>query len=270
MIVVPSGAAFEGYIFTKNTSGQPVSIGGEGVLMTQNAAELLGLGAGDAVQLQNQSLDKYETRVTEIVEHYLGNTVYVSQSVYEAMFGVYTPNAVFGHLSLDAAHQPAYTQSLLEHDFILSSVNTQALKDDFSSNFTLVNSVLYLLIVLAAGLAFVVLFTLSNTNISERVRELATIKVLGFFDAEVHAYVNKETLILTAIGVLAGLPVGRAISGLLTEALKMPALYFAVYVKPSSYVLAGLISFSFALIVNAMTNRTLDKINMVEALKSVE
>ena len=122
----------------------------------------------------------------------------------------------------------------------------------------------------AAGLAFVVLFTLATTNISERERELATIKVLGFFDKEVHSYVNKETLILTVIGILLGLPVGRFFSGLLTSVLKMPSIYFAVSVHPSTYLFAGGMTFLFALAVDLITNRLLDHINMVDALKSVE
>ncbi len=152
----------------------------------------------------------------------------------------------------------------------MTSLSIQTQKVDFAKNFTILNAVIYLLLVLAAGLAFVVLFTLSNTNIFERVRELATIKVLGFYDREVYTYVNKEMLIFTAMGVLAGLPAGRMVSELLTTVLKMPSIYFAVYINPLSYLISGLISFGFALIVSFMTKRTLDRINMVEALKSVE
>lgn len=115
-----------------------------------------------------------------------------------------------------------------------------------------------------------VLFTLSNTNISERVRELATIKVLGFYDNEVHQYVHKETLILTLIGILGGLPLGRFLSGLLTSVLQLPSVFFAVHVEPSSYLISSAITFCFALAVNLMTNRALNRINMVEALKSVD
>ena len=164
----------------------------------------------------------------------------------------------------------AYAQDLLNHDFLMTSLSIQTQKVDFAKNFTILNAVIYLLLVLAAGLAFVVLFTLSNTNIFERVRELATIKVLGFYDREVYTYVNKEMLIFTAMGVLAGLPAGRMVSELLTTVLKMPSIYFAVYINPLSYLISGLISFGFALIVSFMTKRTLDRINMVEALKSVE
>ena len=164
--------------------------------------------------------------------------------------------------------QPAYAESLLQNGKVLSSLSTTAQIEEFS--FDLINAVVLLLIVMAGGLAFVVLFTLSNTNISERIRELATIKVLGFYDREVHQYVNKETLILTLIGIVVGLPVGRVLSGFLTSALNMPSLYFEVNVEPFSYIISAVISFCFALIVNLMTNRTLNRIDMVEALKSIE
>ena len=123
---------------------------------------------------------------------------------------------------------------------------------------------------MAACLAFTVLFTLSTTNISERERELATIKVLGFFDKEVHLYVNKETFLLTGIGILLGLPLGYVLGSSLTYALKMPSIYFAVSIHPISYVIAAAMSFVFAFLVNLITDRSLDVIDPIEALKSIE
>ncbi len=175
---------------------------------------------------------------------------------------------MLAHLSAACSDQTAYAETLLDNDSVLSTVSIAALRKDFG--FDLINEVVLLLIVMAGGLAFVVLFTLSNTNISERVRELATIKVLGFYDNEVYQYVNKETLILTGVGILIGLPVGRVISGLLTTVLNMPSIHFAVHIEPVSYLFSAAITFLFAIIVNWITNRTLNRINMVEALKSVE
>mgnify|MGYP002582984109 CR=1 FL=1 len=113
-----------------------------------------------------------------------------------------------------------------------------------------------------------VLFTLSTTNISERTRELATIKVLGFRKREVNHYVNKETVLLTIIGVVLGIPAGYAFSHMLTYVLKMP--YFAVTIDPISYAYACGLTLLFAFIVAQLSNRTLAKINMIEALKSIE
>ena len=132
------------------------------------------------------------------------------------------------------------------------------------------DTVVYILIFLSAMLAFVVLFTLSFTNISERERELATIKVLGFFDREVHLYLNKEIMILTLLSVVLGLPAGSVLCGMLTDALKMPSLYFSVYIRPVSYVLSFIITIVFTLMVNLMMNKTMDAIEPAEALKSIE
>ncbi len=270
LIVVPENAELGGYINLMSLYHRKLELTDEGVYLTRNAAELLGINAGDRAVLQQMTLDRYNVQICEIVKNYLGNYVYITQALYEELIGEYKPNAVLGNLSASVSDQGRYAEDLLSHDIVLTSVSTTALKADFSENFTLMNSVVYVFIFFAAGLAFVVLFTLANTNISERERELATIKVLGFFDREVHSYVNKETLLLTVIGVLAGLPFGYLLSVLLTNALKMPSIYFAVAIYPLSFVLASVISFCFAIVVNLMTNRTLDKVDMVEALKSVE
>ena len=127
-----------------------------------------------------------------------------------------------------------------------------------------------LIVALAGGLALVVLFTLANTNVSERVREMATLKVLGFFDREVHHYVNREMMILTVMGVILGLPLGRLVGGMLTMALNMPSLYFEVEVKPLSYVIAAVATMAFALLVQLFVNPVLDRIDPISSLKSVE
>ncbi len=267
LMVIPDGAMIADYIHTKNLNGTPVQPDDSGILVTQNAARILSLKAGDTVFVQDMELVQREAMISDVVQNYLGNNVYMTQTLYETLFGEYVPNGVLAHLS-DSADPRSYAQTLLDNDSVLSSVSTAALNEDFG--FDLINAVMLLIIVMAGGLAFVVLFTLSNTNISERVRELATIKVLGFYDNEVHQYVNKEMLILTAAGILLGLPVGRVLSGFLTTALNMPSMHFAVHIEPVSYLISAAITFCFAVVVNWLTNRALDRINMVEALKSVE
>jgi len=268
LMVVPEGVDFQEYIRTPDQKGKILKLDDEGVLITENAATLLGIKKGSSVQLQDSDLLEYDVTVSGIVQNYLGNTVYMSQGLYENLISTYEPNVVIAHLSSKCADPAGYAESLLDNDIVLSSICNDEEVKNFS--FELINGVVAILIVMAGGLAFVVLFTLSNTNVSERVRELATIKVLGFYDGEVHQYVNKETLILTIVGILLGLPVGRVLSGFLTAALNMPSIHFAVQINTSSYVIAAVISFGFAVFVNLITNRTLDRINMVEALKSVE
>ncbi|WP_410771535.1 FtsX-like permease family protein [Fontibacillus sp. BL9] len=268
LMVIPEGAALRDYISIENLDGKRIDPDDEGILITRSAARSLGLKPGNTVSLQDMGLVQREAVVSDVVQNYLGNNVYMTQKLYETMFGKYAPNGVLAHLSDAGMDQAAYAEDLLENDSVLSAVSTEALRADFG--FDLINAVVLLITVMAGGLAFVVLFTLSNTNISERNRELATIKVLGFYDKEVHQYVNKESLILTLIGILIGLPVGRILSRFLTTALNMPAMYFAVHVELVSYLISAAITFCFAVIVNWMTNRTLNRINMVEALKSVE
>ena len=268
LIVIPNGASIEDYIRTENLEGALIHPDDTGILITQNAARILGLETCGTVSIQDMELVQRDVVLSGVVKNYLGNNVYMTQNLYETLFGEYVPNGIFAHLTDTCSDHAAYAETLLDKDSVLSSVSTASVKEDFG--FDLINAVVLLLIVMAGGLALVVLFTLSNTNISERVRELATIKVLGFYDSEVHQYVNKETLLLTVMGIFIGLPVGRVLSGFLTVALNMPSIHFAVHVEPVSYLISAAITFCFAIIGNWITNRTLNQINMVEALKSVE
>lgn len=269
LTAVPEGAAFGDYIRLENLDGELIQPEDDGVLLTQNAARILGLKPGDTLILEDMALKQHEVTVADVVKNYLGNNVYLAQKQYASLFGGFAPNGVLAHLKEASGEaQAAYAETLLDNDAVVSAVSTAALLAEYG--FDLMDAVLLLIIVMAGGLAFVVLFTLSSTNISERNRELATIKVLGFYDKEVHQYVNKETLLLTAAGILIGLPVGRFISGFLTVALNMPSIHFAVHVEPVSYLITAALTLCFAIAVNWITNRTLNRIVMVEALKSVE
>lgn len=270
LMVLPTKASIKPYISLRDTNGKAVDLKGKQVFLTQNAADILQVGKGDKIFLQDNELNQKEVEISDVVENYLGNHIYMSEELYESLYGTYMPNTILANMNSDAKSQIEYADTLLEKAGVLSAVSSEALKDDFSSNFTMVNTVVYVLIALAAALAFVVLFTLSNINIMERNRELATIKVLGFFDEEVSTYVNKEMMILTLIGIALGLVLGYYLSGLLTYVLKMPSLYFAVHIDFISYIIAVGISLFFAVFVNIVMNRSLKKIDMVEALKAIE
>ncbi|MCD8150072.1 MAG: ABC transporter permease [Clostridiales bacterium] len=271
--VIPDEADISSFLKLADTDGNETELTDDGIFVTHSAADVLGLSVGDTVTIQDLSLNEAEIAVALVAENYLGDMIYISESCYEASFGnEYEPNAVLVSLTESCKEEgaAAYADELGAKDGLLSTVSTESLKEEFSRAFTLINLVVYVILVMAAALAFVVLFTLSTTNISERERELATIKVLGFFDREVHLYVNKETLILSSIGIALGLPAGYGISMCLCWALKIPGLYFAVSVHPSTYVICAVTSFVFAVIVNQITNRLLNVIDPVEALKSVE
>lgn len=166
------------------------------------------------------------------------------------------------------AKQAAYAENLARDTDVLSTVSTADMRDSFQ--FDLMSAVVALIVALAGSLALVVLFTLANTNVSERVREMATLKVLGFFDREVHRYIHREMLILTLMGIVVGLPLGRWVGGLLTDALNMPGIYFEVQVRWWSYAIAAGATLVFALLVQWLTNPVLDRIDPVSSLKSVE
>lgn len=270
LIVVPDEGTLDSYIHLENLDGNDISLLNDEVFVTRNAANVLGFEAGDMVEIQDIDLKRQETQVSALVKNYLGNNIYMAQTAYEKLFGAYEPNGVLVKLSNTCTDQIAYADEMDKKDGVLSVVSTEELREEFTTAFALINMVVYIVIVMAACLAFVVLFTLSTTNISERCRELATIKVLGFFDREVHLYVNKETLILTAIGIVLGIPLGYAFAQTLTYVLNMPSIYLAVSLYGRSYLIASGLSFGFALIVDVITNRSLDHIDPVEALKSVE
>ncbi|MBM6747108.1 ABC transporter permease [Bifidobacterium ruminantium] len=179
-----------------------------------------------------------------------------------------TWNAMYAKLSGSDQSQTDYAESLEKDSSVMKAVSSAHMADSFK--FDLMGAVVSLIVALAGGLALVVLFTLANTNVSERVREMATLKVLGFFDREVHHYVNREMMILAVMGVVLGLPLGRFVGGLLTMALNMPSLYFEVEVKPLSYVIAAAATMTFALLVQLFVNPVLDRIDPISSLKSVE
>lgn len=291
IIAVPEGESLDGYVSlmrapstsgalggalsalggvgSLNSGGEEVGLPAEGMLVTRNAADVLGLSDGASVQLQDSALDVGELTVAGVVQGYLGNYAYLTQQAYEQAFGSFEPNAVLVDVA-DGVDAQALADELAEDGGFVSVVSTAEMRDSFASSFALINSVVAIIIVMAAALAFVVLFTLSTTNISERERELATIKVLGFRRREVHRYVNKETLVLTVIGIAVGLVAGPPLGGLLLGSLNMPGIAFPVYVTWLSMGISAVLPFVFALAVNRITNRSLDRIDMIGALKSVE
>ena len=268
--VIPNDQSLRGYINLVDRDGNKLYLEDGMILSTINIAEVQGYDKGDTITIQNMSLENAEVEITEIVMNYLGNSFYMTENTYNELYDDYEPNGAYVILDKSVADHEAYVDALSEKDGILSVGSVEGFMEDSDTVFRIINLVVTIVITLAAALAFVVLFTLSTTNISERERELATIKVLGFFDGEVHSYVNKETLILTSIGILLGLPMGKGFGVWLMSILKMPAIYFADYLAPISYLYAAVMAIIFAFVVNKITDKSLDKIDPVEALKSIE
>lgn len=272
LFIIPDGAPLSEFINTRTSKDTPCELTNEGILLTRNAAELLDITSGGTAHIETSTLKQADMPVQFVIDNYLGNAAYITQSTYEKYFGTAAElNGFFINLeSSNAADQQAFADDLASNETFMTVTSTQKMNEDFSQSFSLINTVVYVIIVLAAALAFVVLFTLSTTNISERIRELATIKVLGFRKREVNHYVNKETILLTILGMICGIPLGYAFSQSLTYVLKMPSIYFAVTIEPISYVYACALTLFFAFLVALLSNRALAKIDMIEALKSVE
>ena len=289
LMVVPDGHSLDGYVDLRAQDGQHLSLaettgagdetsgeaagenGAPSALVTKNASVVLRFSAGDDVIVQDAALNQADVRVASVVMNYLGNVVYMTQDAYETAFGVaLEPNAALAHLNGSADEQISLAHELAADPALLQVTSVEEGVRDFSANFMLINYVVALITALAAGLSFVVLFTLSTTNISERERELATLKVLGFRRREIRTYVNRELLILAGMGTACGIPLGTAMAHALTHVLNMPSMYFAVEIAPMSYVWSCGLSMLFAIVTCAITNRSLEGVDMVGALKSAE
>lgn len=275
IVVVKDAAALSNMVRLQdvNNNLQNISLNDDGPLLSQSAASSLGIASGNYITITNSSFKRAKVKLRAIVRNLIGSNIYMTSRCYERIFGFKNGknvknNALIMRLRGDDDARMRYADHVADRGGVLAVMNITRMKHSFS--FDLMNAVVALIVTLAAGLALAVLFTLSSTNISERAREMATLKVLGFYRREVHAYVHKEMLTLTVIGILVGLPLGRLVAGLLTNALRMPSLYFEVEVSPLSYVIAGFATLIFALIVQWSTNPALDRIDPVSSLKSVE
>lgn len=288
------------------TSGtkDAISLDDDGVIVSQSAASAMGVKAGGMVTLTNGDDMQAEAHVSAVIRSVIGSDVYVSETYYRQLFDTAASgtssassasdsgesdnqngesgtsngassngqqlvwNAMYAKLKGSGESQAAYAEKLEDDDAVMKAVSCAHMAESFK--FDLMGAVVALIVALAGGLALVVLFTLANTNVSEREREMATLKVFGFFDKEVHHYVNREMMVLTMMGVVLGLPLGRFVGGLLTAALNMPALYFEVECTPLSYVIAAGATMAFALLVQLFVNPVLDRIDPISSLKSVE
>ena len=270
VMAIPDGADLGPYLHLYDyKTGKEMKLPSDGIVVTKNAAERLKLSGGNVVTLQNSDNLEYKFPVAFVASNYAGNYVFISESCYKSAFGDYAATAFLLNLQ-DGTEGQKWLDTLDSDKRILSVNSSQSRIDSFKDVGRIVDMVVYILIAMSAVLAFTVLFTLSNINISERERELSTIKVLGFQHKEVYSYVNKETLILTFIGILCGLPAGFGITYGILASVSIADVSFRVHVSTPAYFIAALLTLIFAVLVNKITNKGLRKINMVEALKSVE
>lgn len=270
MMILPDHADLGKYIHLETPKGKTQTLSSDKIYMTRNAADVLNADKDLTVRLPDMQEGNLKSAV--VVENYLGNYIYLTKSVFERIFAdeSYEANGILALFSSKVKDPVKAGESFAKAEGVTTCITTQSLRNEFQVSFKLMTLVVYVIIIMSAALAFVVLFTLSTTNISERVREIATIKVLGLYNREVHLYLNKETFLLTGIGVLAGMPIGYLFAQTLSTVLKLPSIYLKVSLHPLSYGIAAVLAFVFAVLVSLLTNRILDRINPAEALKSVE
>ena len=251
---------------------EAISLDSSGVIITDKLAQLLDVNEGDTITLDGTSEKDKEVKVSKITENYVAHYIYMTKEMYEDLYGEqYKTNVLLVKApNMPEDKQQELSKKLLEEGKVSSvSLNSTAEKT-LDDTIRSLNYVVIILIVSAGLLAFVVLYNLSNINISERQRELATIKVLGFYDKEVYSYVSRETILLTIIGIALGLIGGYFLNYFIIGTCEINMLRFAKIIYPLSYLYAVLITVAFTVIVNVITYFALKKIDMISSLKSVE
>lgn len=244
-----------------------------GVIISEKLANLLDIKEGDTILLENSDGDRAEIKVSKITENYIMHYIYMSPELYNSTYDTRVESNVVYAITEEMTEEQEDNlgKKLLEDSENISGVTfTSASEDMFATVMDNMDMVVWILIIAAGLLALVVLYNLLNANISERIRELATIKVLGFYDREVYSYIARETTILTVIGILIGLVGGYFLTMYILRTCELDITMFDPHVEVLSYVLGVVITVFFAIIVNIVTYFSLKKIDMIESLKSVE
>lgn len=244
----------------------------DSIIITEKLAKLLEIKVGDTITIENNDNIQKEVKVSNITENYLMHYIYMSPTLYK---NLYNENVKYNTVlaktkNITEEQEKSLAKEFLENDDISAVSFTSSTKNIFSEVMENMNLVVWILIISAGMLAFIVLYNLSNVNISERIRELATIKVLGFYDKEVYNYVSRETVLLTIIGIGLGLFAGYFLNLFIMETCELDVMMFQKRVNMESYIYAILITVLFTIIVNIITYFSLKKIDMIESLKSVE
>ena len=249
----------------------PVELDGSGVVIDEKLSELLDVSVGDTITLEGDQ--RVEAVVADITENYVYHYVYLTRDLYTQLYGEDYQNNVMllayqDGMGVDVSNQTSET--LMKMDGVASYSYIATIRDSFEDSMDAINYAVVIIIVAAAALAFVVLYNLTNINITERRSELATLKVLGFYDGETTAYVLRENVFLTIFGVILGLVLGRFLHSWMVLTVEVDLVMFGRTAPPYAYVLAAAMTALFSLIVNVAAHFKLKKIDMVESLKTVE
>ena len=242
------------------------------VILTEKAAQLLDVEKGDKIVLEDKDEKQAELQVTDICENYMEHYLYISPETYREIYGEdMEPNTVYFKMkNFNEKGVKEIGENILDKRGALNVTYTYNIQGQLDDMLESLDIVIVVLIISAGLLAFVVLYNLNNINIRERKRELATIKVLGFYDKEVSAYVLRENILLTIIGVVVGIALGSILHRFVIVTVEIDSVMFTRIIENISFVLSAALTCMFSFLVNAVMYFKLKKIDMVESLKSVE
>ena len=258
---------------SRTNNDEKYTLNNDGVVITEKLSKLLDISVGDEIKLVNADDKECNVKVTGITENYIYHYIYMSPELYNQLYNTRIGyNVIYVNApEMSEEEEDNLGKQILQNKDYISGVtfmsNTEGIFSEIMDNMDLV---VWILIISAGLLAFVVLYNLLNANITERIRELATIKVLGFYDKEVYDYISRETIILTIIGMLFGIGGGYFLTLYIIKTCEIDMLMFNPQITIWSYLFGVLITAAFAIIVNIITYFSLKKIDMIESLKSVE
>jgi putative ABC transport system permease protein len=271
--VVNDISAYRDYVtFRTRRSKKTIELDDSGVIISEKLAKDLNVKAGDNVLIHDENNKQATVKVSGVMEMYINNYIFMTSEYYSQVFG-YTPdnNRILGILTSDGDDiQSVIGDRYLTDNNVKSLTFVKANITRFENMIQSLDLVTWVLIISAGMLAFVVLYNLTNVNISERIREIATIKVLGFYDREVGEYVYRENIILTLIGGVFGLLLGMALHAYIMTTIELDGVMFGTKINISSFLISYGITILFSLLINIFMYPSLKKIPMVESLKSVE
>lgn len=240
------------------------------IIISNNLADLFHLKVGDTITLRDDEYKEIKAEVSGIFENYVYNYVYLNKETYKEFYGR-EPEYKTLYINIKEGKDTHEAAAALMDQARVSAVTiNKDTMERFRTMMESLNYIVLLIIVCAGSLAFIVLYNLTNINITERIREIATIKVLGFFRNETASYVFRENMVLTAIGALLGLFLGKLLHAFVMLQIQIDMVSFDVHIKPLSYLYSLIFTFGFTIIVNLFMSLKLEKINMAESLKSVD
>lgn len=240
-------------------------------IISEKTSKLLNIEVGDKITLLDNENNQKQLKVSYITKNYINQYLYITKNTYNNLFGEYNINSLLVDLNnITKEEKSSFDKNYINNGYAVAIIDNEDIKTSMNDMLSSINSIVAILIIAATALAFVVLYNLSNINISERKREIATLKVLGFYPKEVDKYINSETIILTIIGIVLGLFFGSYLSHFIISTCEPDYIMFDRQVYTISYIYSSLITIIFTIIVNIVTHYNLKKINMIESLKNVE